>query len=76
MKYRAPAIYRPVCPANASQPLPGLIESVNRDPQLLLLSWSGRFSILGAFLLALSLFGLLLWGRFRLLCWLFRRVRA
>jgi hypothetical protein len=73
-RYRGYAIYRPTCDNLPSPEMPGLMESIPEDPELLLLTVRGRF-VLGSMLAVfLGLVGVTAWGAFRLVSWMIRRI--
>ena len=77
VRFRGRALYRPTCPDYPSQPVPGIMELLNRgSPEYLFLTIQGRLFVVGVLLLLLAIVVLLIWGVFWLVRRFLRRRRA
>ena len=76
VRFRGRAVYQPTCPDYPSQSVPGIVDSLNRNPEYLFLTLQGWLLVVHAPLLLLAIVVLLIWGVFWLVRRFLRRRRA
>ena len=61
VQFMGSSVYRPTCPAHASEPAPSIADAFRDNADFLLITWPGRIATAAALLIPLTLILYLLW---------------